>query len=507
MTIYLAVSIVTLVFISVLGLHVYFSNRKQALNKEFAFLIFSCLVWVLANFMGDILGRENLCLFWKRFSFVGGALIAYSFYRFSLVFPRVKKYHFNYGRVILIPTLVFIVLSLTKWTVPSVYFKNGLCQMANGLLNFPFLIYFFLAILAAVFNLTWGYPIYSKIEKSQTKLVLTGALIAVAFGVTGNLILPILGRPQIVAFGPYGLLFFFAFTYYAIFKHRLFNIRVAIGRLVVYGLYLATALVIGLLIAFLNGQLTQPLPFVVIAPFIAVASVAICQLLGYYHKIAHYFYPTFRNTELTIAQLEEKLAEVIEADTFAALIITTLKQAFNLQKLAVLVKELDGPLLVKNNTGFNQPALDSFAKAIEPSLIPALQKIKKPFGIEEVAILINQAKNSQPTTGLQQLQQLLRTNQISAVMPLWFRERLVGLVALGEKANQDPFTTEDFQLLAALSYQASVALHNANLFSEVKRRKEELESFYRLTVGREMKMAELKKKILELEERLKENKN
>jgi len=58
-----------------------------------------------------------------------------------------------------------------------------------------------------------------------------------------------------------------------------------------------------------------------------------------------------------------------------------------------------------------------------------------------------------------------------------------------------------------LSYWASVVLHNANLYSEVKKRKEELERFYRLTVGREMKMVELKKRNLELEQKLRENKN
>jgi len=503
MTIYLVVSIITLLFISVLGLHVYFSNRRQALNQEFAFLIFSCFVWVLANFLSDIFGNENFCLFWKRFSFVGGALIAYSFYRFTLVFPRVKKYKFNHGYVILAMTIVFIVLSPTKWTVPDIYFENGFCQMATGLLVFPFLIYFSLAILVAVFNLTRGYVTYSKIEKSQVKLVLTGALIAVAFGVTGDLILPLLGRPGIVILGLYGLLFFFVFTYYAILKHRLFNIRVAIGKIVVYCLYFATALVVGLLIAFLNSRLAQPLPITIVAPFIALAAVILFQLLGYYHKIAHYFYPTFRNTEMTIAKLEEKLTEVLETDTMASLLTTTLKQAFDLQKLAILVKNLQGPLLVKNNIGFSQPTLDSFAKAIEPSMIPILQKIKKPFGAEEVIALSNRVKPIQ-IADLQQLAQLLQTNQINVVVPLWFRKRLVGLIVLGEKANQNPFTTEDFQLLAALSYQTSIALHNANLYSEVKKRKEELERFYRLTVGREMKMVELKKKNLELEQRLRE---
>jgi len=43
-------------------------------------------------------------------------------------------------------------------------------------------------------------------------------------------------------------------------------------------------------------------------------------------------------------------------------------------------------------------------------------------------------------------------------------------------------------------------------YFEVKKRKEELKRFYRFTVGREMKMIELKKKNLELEQKLRGNK-
>ena len=41
-------------------------------------------------------------------------------------------------------------------------------------------------------------------------------------------------------------------------------------------------------------------------------------------------------------------------------------------------------------------------------------------------------------------------------------------------------------------------------YEEIKKRKEDLEKFYKLTVGRELKMIELKQKIKELEERMRE---
>ena len=43
-------------------------------------------------------------------------------------------------------------------------------------------------------------------------------------------------------------------------------------------------------------------------------------------------------------------------------------------------------------------------------------------------------------------------------------------------------------------------------YEDIKKRKEDLEKFYKLTVGRELRMIELKKQIKELEEKVKEEK-
>jgi len=94
---------------------------------------------------------------------------------------------------------------------------------------------------------------------------------------------------------------------------------------------------------------------------------------------------------------------------------------------------------------------------------------------------------------------------ISVCLPLVFEGKVIGIMLFGEKISKNAFTSQDIEFLTNLSYQASVALKNATLYSELSQRKEELEKFYRLTVGRELKMMELKQKVKELEEKLKKN--
>ncbi|MCD6528528.1 hypothetical protein J7K44_02725, partial [bacterium] len=61
---------------------------------------------------------------------------------------------------------------------------------------------------------------------------------------------------------------------------------------------------------------------------------------------------------------------------------------------------------------------------------------------------------------------------------------------------------QDLDLLTTLASQAAIAFNNALSYTEIEKRKEELEKFYKLTVGRELRMIELKKKIKELEEKM-----
>jgi len=105
-------------------------------------------------------------------------------------------------------------------------------------------------------------------------------------------------------------------TTYAILKYRLMDIRIVLGKGTAYILSLATVVGTGILAAYLNRQLSTPLPLTVVASIIAILSVLLFQLHKFYEKLtAHYFYHTFYNTELVINELEERLTQVLELGT------------------------------------------------------------------------------------------------------------------------------------------------------------------------------------------------
>jgi HD-GYP domain-containing protein (c-di-GMP phosphodiesterase class II) len=68
--------------------------------------------------------------------------------------------------------------------------------------------------------------------------------------------------------------------------------------------------------------------------------------------------------------------------------------------------------------------------------------------------------------------------EIDLLVPLVVRERLIGLVLLGEKASGEKFTDEDLQILSALSRHIAVGINSHHLLEEVKLKVEENRQLY-----------------------------
>jgi putative methionine-R-sulfoxide reductase with GAF domain len=98
-----------------------------------------------------------------------------------------------------------------------------------------------------------------------------------------------------------------------------------------------------------------------------------------------------------------------------------------------------------------------------------------------------------------------KTNAKSLVsIPIRVRERILGVLDLVSHKPKT-FSREEVELLESIADQIGIAVENASLYEnlkqtnlELERRLKELEEFYEIAVGRELRMVELKKEIEEL---------
>lgn len=68
--------------------------------------------------------------------------------------------------------------------------------------------------------------------------------------------------------------------------------------------------------------------------------------------------------------------------------------------------------------------------------------------------------------------------EIELMIPLVVRERLIGIVLLGEKASGEKFGEEDLQVITVLSRHIGVGIHSHRLIEEVERKAEENQKLY-----------------------------
>jgi len=68
--------------------------------------------------------------------------------------------------------------------------------------------------------------------------------------------------------------------------------------------------------------------------------------------------------------------------------------------------------------------------------------------------------------------------EIDLLVPLVVRDRLIGVVLLGEKASGDKFTDEDLEVICALSRHIGVGIHSHRLLEEVEHKADENQRLY-----------------------------
>lgn len=221
---YIAIPLSSLFFCIILAAYILWTDRKNIASKFFALQIFSAAFWIFCNFMADIAKTAASNLFWSRMTLAGAALVIVFLYFFSLYFPKEKPSKPAFKYIVLFFSLLIIVLSPTELNIDSVYPLGGGFGINTGFLYLPFLFYFALTAATSVFNFI--HRADTQTEKAQAKFVITGIVISIILGFVTNAVLPVLGISQYVSFGAYFSGFFLIFTFYAIIKHQLFNIKV-----------------------------------------------------------------------------------------------------------------------------------------------------------------------------------------------------------------------------------------------------------------------------------------
>jgi len=390
-----------------LGLFILSKDFRSKKNRSLASLILSLTVWVFCLLITDTAQDISVALFWARMAIIGPGFIPALFLYFCLNFTNDAKVNKWYMPLIYLPAAVFTFLSPTALNVKSVRIHTWGSEVIPGILYLFLFLYFIIYFSFAFYNLFKSYKAANSSHRNQIKYIFLGAIIAVIFGLITNLILVQLGISQFSILGPFSTLLFYAFTAYAITKHELMDIRVAITRTAAYG-------IVGIL---LIASFVALNAFKMPVPMAMSANAALALFWSW---------ATHRLRAFIQTPLEEKW----------------ITGWYDPTKVLINIAEKLVPILER----------EEVFKIIA-------EKLKNTIKIKKIDILIG--KGYPPIGGVNRAEKIVE-------IPFKSSEGLEGALRLGEKISEDPYDEKDLRLFRTLQAQILAVLDRIRPYEKIK---------------------------------------
>lgn len=215
------------------------SDRRKITNKLFVLFVLSVAAWIFANLMANLsCFNSGINLeFWTKASLLGPIFMPILLILFVNAFPE-NKITLNkiYIIILALLTLGAIFLIPTRYNVKLIEISDLTTCTFNfvpGHLYTFVIFYLFGGVLISLFIVLKKFTKSRLIEKLQIKFVIIGISISILSGLFTSAVLPAFGYSQLVSIGPLSVIFFIIFTFYAITKYYLFEIRVILTQIFV----------------------------------------------------------------------------------------------------------------------------------------------------------------------------------------------------------------------------------------------------------------------------------
>ncbi len=402
-----------------------------------------------------------------------------SFVRFFMFFPVKRKAHDK----LWLNGLLFGLSSLL--TIAILYFSRFQEYMFFTAL-FYFSRYGFLFAGFAIF--TESYFKYAPKERlPQLKPVLIAVCIGIilfGYGLAVQTINPFAAFLNPIILLPITLLFLVPMFFgYAIFRYRLMDIDIVIRRSLIYGtvtaslaaIYLVSVYGIGSLLNYFFG--TQDNELLVVLSLIAIAFIFDPIKQRMQVGVDKLFFHERYDYQKALLDFTQELPRLMELEQILNSIINRISTTMHIEKINIFICK--GSEECKSVTKNIDEEYFQFSDG-EYSLIALLKSVRRPVDLHLLSDEFDTLNIKD-----EEKRQLIHAG-IKLSVPMFLKDRLIGIINVGQKKSGKIFSQEDINLLATVAGQAAIAIENARLHKyeiERQRVKEELELAKKIQQG------------------------
>ncbi len=435
-------------------------SAKRLLSRLLALICLGGVLWLYPAFIMYIFPKQPLVVIWSsKVVYIGVTFIVVFYAHFTSKFLGLKNRLF----LIIVYSLgiIFILMSVfTNNIIDGFYiYFWGAYPKAGSLFSF----YWFYALscfaycLVRLYQASYGVltSTYSSTERNRIKHVFWAYLLG-NFGAFD--FIPSYGFES-YPFGCFNIAIFISVLAYAIIRHQLLDIEVIIKKTLVFaGLFAAVYIVFASFA--LIGQVfferfitanrwISTIPSVIVVTFIFRP----LEKLLITASDRFLFQKKYDYKELLRTFTTEVLT-VLDTAELASLTVKKLCDIIKLASCAMLLKdEAQGECKVVSSQGL---ATGSIALAKESELCEVLEKTH--------SYVMAAGDTVSPA-----LQEEMRVLGAELIIPLILHTKLIGVLSLGKKKSDEPYTQDDLDILLPLSRPLAIAISNAKLFDELSK--------------------------------------
>ena len=474
-----------------LGTYIFLFNPRKNINRSLALYSVLTGIWAFALYfyVNPIwFGSET----WIKIVYLIIIPLLLPVIHFSYFFPQKDSFSKRYKAHLAIYFIVGLIcayyLFFTNLWVVKV--QSGLHgpETILGPAYILWGVYMFVNFVFIMYPFWVRYKKAKGLEKGQIQYIAVGFLIMALSGMMLDVFIPLLFKTTRYFWA--SSLFAFAlaiFTSYAIIRYRLIDIRLAFRAIVLSVISAGiVAAIFTVLLAFPSRAYYKNFTFSTATLFFFAAFILVLVVRPALKTIRVIF-------DRLLFQQEYSEQELIRT------IGKTMMENIELEILLKQLQEILTKVLKAENVDFLLTR--SAHMRDSDSIMRAAKFWRKIVLRDEIKRQLEVEKDKMLREEMRRLNRILDQSSIEVVVPLFAKKDVIGAILLGEKKSNEPYSTNDIQVLESLMYQAGTAIENARLYSEVKTFSQKLQKEVEKAT-RDLK--DSNKKLLKVNERLRE---
>ncbi|MDP2812748.1 MAG: histidine kinase N-terminal 7TM domain-containing protein, partial [bacterium] len=462
----------SLVFLTclLLAIYIFYNSKKNKIRVVFGAFVLVIAFWILTTYLVDVIKDYKTVLFLSKVVFIGPILMPVLLLHFSFIFPLdINKLSYKTYVYIYILPLVLLLLLPTKLFVQEVQIQAWGTNFIYGILQPIFSAYFVCFILAAFISSILKYKHLTNINKLQIKYVFVGVFISFIIAAGTNIILPIFNIQQFSYIGVQSIIIFISFSFYAVVKYRLMNIRLVLSRSILYGLLVATVAAFFALSVLVVGEMiggntrNSKIITYIFSSFIVVIFLDPVKRT-WARATDNIFYKDKIDYQALLQETGNAVSREIDLFKLSRSVCLLLAKRLKIKQVSVFVPtngQYD--LLASSDDKQKNFSLSNF-------FVEYLKKNPEILIVEE--LLHNQSEYDSNSDIYRQIDGFIKDAEIISaemVVPIFESGKLTAVFVFKAKYSGDLYDQNDINFLKVLIPQIATAIEKSKLYEEVEK--------------------------------------